>query len=123
MTIKEWLMYRAAQAAPEEACGFIMRDGSIIEIPNIASDPITSFQMDRRHLIEKVVGREDDIMAIWHTHPKGSRVPSYTDLKAISMGAIWPTWTYLIATKDDLSEFNTSYLAPQPNSFWSAYVR
>lgn len=41
-----WLLRRAAQAAPFEVCGFIMCDGSIIEIRNVAENPYHTFKPD-----------------------------------------------------------------------------
>ncbi|MCV7100167.1 hypothetical protein [Mycobacterium palustre] len=65
----DWLRFRAAQASPFEVCGFIMRDGSITEIRNVAENPYDTFTMDLRQISRHV--DVERIAAIWHTHPGG----------------------------------------------------
>lgn len=93
----DWLRLRAARASPFEVCGFIMHDGSIIEIRNVAENPYDTFMMDLRQ-----IGRNVDvekIAAIWHTHPGGDIRPSTADLKAIRLCE----WDYLIVTADEIA--------------------
>ncbi len=78
-----WLRARAADAHPFEVCGFIMRDGSIIEIRNVAENPYETFTMDSRQIKRKVDVTK--IAAMWHTHPGGDVRPSKADLKAIRL--------------------------------------
>lgn len=119
---KDWLMRRAQQAIPLEVCGFVMNDGEIVEIRNVANDPRHSFHMDRAQMIEKLSGREESIAGIWHTHPRGSTHPSGTDLKAISMGAIQPHWRYWIVTAEECFSLDTSLYAPCEPDFWGQFV-
>jgi len=115
-------MRRALQAAPYEACGFIMEDGDIIEIRNTSLAPMRAFKMDRQQLVEKVRDRVDFIQGIWHTHPKGTIHPSATDLDAIRMGAIQRNWDYYIVTKNDVHLYVTeNYAPPADSSFWSRF--
>lgn len=118
MIDKEWLQRRALQAAPLEACGFVMEDGDIIEIRNISLAPRRAFKMDRVQMTEKVKDRVDFIAGIWHTHPSGILHPSHEDLEAIRMGAILPHWDYYIVTKDDVQVYQTKQYAPVDNSHW-----
>lgn len=118
---KEWLMRRAAQAAPLEACGFIMEDGDIIEIRNVSLAPMRAFKMDKMQLVEKVRDRIDFIQGIWHTHPGGSIHPSQTDLDGITMGAIARHWDYYIVTANDVHLYVAEHYAPKEHSYWSRF--
>lgn len=119
---RDWLQRRAKQAAPYEACGFVMDDGELIEIRNVAPHPSTQFMMDRAQMVEKLSGREESIAGIWHTHPGGTHHPSGTDLKAMSLGAILPHWDYWIVTAEACSYYDTSLYAPREDAFWSQFV-
>ncbi len=106
-----WLRARAAEAHPLEACGFIMRDGSIIEIANIHENPYDNFSMDLRQIRRRV--NLNRVAAIWHTHPGGDIRPSEADLEAIRLCE----WGYLIVTADEVALYEA-----QENSFWNAFV-
>ena len=110
------------QAAPYEACGFIMCDGSIVEIRNVAVNPQRGFHMDYHDMVEKLSGREEFIAGIWHTHPRGTTTPSHTDLNAIKMGAVQSNWDYWIVTADGVHLYEALRFAPQDCAFWSGFV-
>lgn len=93
----DWLRRRAAQAAPFEVCGFIMYNGSIIEIRNVAENPYDNFTMDLGQISRNIDIAK--IAAIWHTHPGGDIRPSKADLKAIRLCE----WDYLIVTADEVA--------------------
>lgn len=101
-----WLRARAADAHPFEVCGFVMTDGDIIEIANVASDPLNTFRMDLRQIRRRV--NLNRIAAIWHTHPAGDIRPSEADLNAIRLCE----WGYLIVTSDEVALYEA-----QENSF------
>lgn len=115
-----WLRRRALQAQPYEACGFIMNDGTVVEIRNTFHDPMRGFLMCRNDLIEKVPNPEL-IHAIWHTHPKGSLRPSKTDIDSMFQGAIPAQWKYLIVTTIDIKEVDPKTFVPQEVSFWNEF--
>ena len=79
--------------------------------------------MDPIDVLNKL-GREwiSDIIAVWHTHPSGIIHPSKTDQNAIFDGSIIKDWTYIIATKDEVAQWDTKTLAAQDDSFWQAFV-
>ncbi|SKB62193.1 Mov34/MPN/PAD-1 family protein [Sphingopyxis flava] len=52
-----------------ERCGFIFRDGSIVEIDNVHSEPERGFRMDPKQILEHV--DNPDLVGTWHTHPGG----------------------------------------------------
>jgi len=120
---KEWLVRKAQQAAPFEACGFIMEDGDIIEIANVSLAPMRAFKMDRDEMFEKLCDRVDFIQGIWHTHPGGSCHPSETDLDGITLGAIARHWDYYIVTATDVHMYSAEHYAPKEHSYWSRFGR
>lgn len=103
---RKWLTRRAFQAAPHEACGFIMADGSIKEIRNVAVYPEKTFEMDRRQLAEI---NPNDVVALWHSHPGGSIYPSAIDQRNMAgLGEAYGNWAYLIVTKDQVAQYDTA---------------
>jgi proteasome lid subunit RPN8/RPN11 len=82
-----------------ERVGFILSDGNVIECPNIAPDPETSFKVD-----PKVVRLwANDAAATWHTHPGGSSNLSTDDLECfIGWG---PDMKHVIVGKDDMAVY------------------
>lgn len=117
----KWLVSKAISSESFEACGFILEDGTIIEMENISHTPTRSFKMDRNELAEKLYNKAEFITAIWHTHPRGTQHPSHTDLNAIKMGAIQRNWRYLIVTTAGVFEYDTGLYATQDNSFWGNF--
>lgn len=59
----------------EERCGFILKDGTQIEVPNVHSDPMNFFKIDQAE-IDKYIG---DIAIFWHSHPNNNLNLSLTD--------------------------------------------
>ena len=120
---RTWLQRRAIQAAPQEVCGFIMENGDIVEIRNVATNPHRAFRMDHKHMVEKLSGREDFIAGIWHTHPKGTTTPSHADLNAIKIGAVQRNWDYWIVTADSVTLVDSGRYMPQSDGFWETFAR
>lgn len=100
---RDWLLRRAIQGAPHEVCGFIMRDGSVVEIPNSAIDPHRDFAMAKHHLVDRVPN-PSDVVAIWHSHPNRNPKPSKNDIYAVKCQAVQQHWVYLIVTSDGVFE-------------------
>lgn len=48
-----------------ERCGFILKDGTIVEIKNVAPQPNEGYEMDPVEMLPHL----DDAVATWHTHP------------------------------------------------------
>jgi len=121
--ILKWLQHRALQAAPYEACGFILNDGQIIEVANVAQNPMAYFEMDGQDVAKRVTLEQiSRISAVWHTHPNGSTVPSHTDIEAMKCGAVQSHWLYFIATPSAVTQWEPKDYAPQDNSFWNAFT-
>lgn len=60
-----------------ERCGFILKDGSIVEVENIAANPSDAFRMSAKS-IEAYIAQAT---ATWHTHPGASRNLSVADYR------------------------------------------
>lgn len=104
-SIRIALQRRAFQAAPEEVCGFILKDGTVKEIRNIHHNPHKHFAMCPVQLREV---DPKDVVALWHSHPGGSPFPSAMDQKNMAdLGSTYGDWAYFIVTKDDVRQYNT----------------
>jgi len=56
---------RLALASPaSETCGFVLDDGSVLEVPNSAEDPVNEFAIDPAIYAE----HDQKISGIWHSH-------------------------------------------------------
>lgn len=73
-----------------ERGGFILRDGSLIELANISSDPVDNFEVDDFELLQHV---DKDIVALWHTHPSGGSNLSPDDWRVF---VDWPGIQHII---------------------------
>lgn len=75
-------------ARGREICGFLVRERQysslvIHPIPNV-SEKDSEFEMDRDALVEfyrQRIGARDDIIAMYHSHPKGATEPSLKDIE------------------------------------------
>lgn len=113
---RNWLMRRAFLAVPHEACGFVMKDGTVVEIPNASTDSHNSFAMRSDHLGQRVPNPAE-IEALWHTHPSGIHTPSAGDLDMLAICE----WRYIIVTKHRIAEYDPKTCAPKDDSFWTAF--
>ncbi|HEX9625864.1 MAG TPA: M67 family metallopeptidase [Acidiferrobacterales bacterium] len=93
-----------AQHAPrEEICGLIAgRDGHYLNaypVSNIAGDRGHRFEMDPRGQIDALRAmreRDEELMAIYHSHPDAPALPSLTDIAQHE----YPGLLYLIVSLD-----------------------
>lgn len=54
---------------PNERCGLVLKDGTIVEIENIAEEKTDGYEMNPVAVLPFL---EADLIAeTWHTHPKG----------------------------------------------------
>lgn len=119
--LRSWLMRRAIQGAPLEVCGFIMKDDSVIEIPNTSANPESGFLMSVHHL-STLITDPDDIVAIWHTHPNGTTHLSGEDIRSMVEGYIYPDWEYYTVTASVVTKWNVKEFLLQGDSFWKAFA-
>lgn len=86
----------------KERCGFILKDGSIVELDNIHPEPTEGFEIDPIEILRYV----DDLKAIWHTHPDSSSVLSGED--KLCMEA-WPDLEHFIVGEQDISSYTVKH--------------
>lgn len=94
---KATLLTEAAAAHPEEACGLLLGQGSVISqalpVRNVHGDPRSHFELDPAALIaahRAARAGGPAVLGYYHSHPTGSAAPSATDqASASSDGRIW----------------------------------
>lgn len=93
------IIEHAMARSPEEACGFVVarpgEDPSIICCMNIHPTPVTRFKIDDAEIHRALVQfGEENLLAIYHSHPATQPHPSGIDRS----GAHYPDAIYLIAS-------------------------
>jgi proteasome lid subunit RPN8/RPN11 len=90
--------YVVAQA-PLEACGVLAGKERLVEailpVRNAAASPVR-YQMDPKAQLRAFAQIEDagqELLAIFHSHPKGSSVPSPTDIKEAAYAVVYVIWS------------------------------
>lgn len=82
-----------------EYCGVILKDLSIVQLPNLSPTPTESFEMD----VEQVLAL--DPIATWHTHPRtGPNLSAPDYLLYLQHPKLWhyivgctgETWCYFV---------------------------
>lgn len=70
--------------APEEGCGFLLRNGNFVGVENISDDPENCFEIDPLDWMRV------DAAAVVHSHPDGSQFLSTADREnQIETGLAW----------------------------------
>ena len=77
----------AREAQPNECCGVILGTKLVVEqivqVPNIADDPLHHFQMDNQALVKVLYQAEHaqlEVVGFYHSHPRTDPIPSPTDV-------------------------------------------
>ena len=108
--IRDWILERAREGAPEEICGVFGGDfdpegrsrvRSQYPATNVAETPRTQYRIDpeeQLELFERLESRGEEIVGFYHSHPRGPPRPSATDRAQ----ATWPDRSYLIASLEPL---------------------
>lgn len=81
---------------PEEACGFVLGDGTIVACTNTAEDPQHDFLIDPVEA-ERWWGT-GDVVAVWHSHCFDPAVPSERDEELAVAGL--EHWVYSVLDED-----------------------
>jgi len=71
------------QGQVEERCGLILKDGTVVEITNIAEDTRIGYRMDPSEVLPYV----EELAGTWHTHPDTDPNLSGEDYSGFLM---WP---------------------------------
>ncbi|MDR3436441.1 hypothetical protein [Telmatospirillum sp.] len=80
----------------EERCGFILPDGSLVEVKNLAKDREKEFRMDPATVVEY----EDKVWGSFHTHPNTTSNLSGDDFVAFTN---YPSMHHVIIGTDGVS--------------------
>ena len=82
------LLHCAQAAQDEEVCGFVSKsaEGQFHSYPvdNVADQPSRRFLMDPEKQIEAIKSmraKQEDLFAIYHSHPTAPAIPSATDIE------------------------------------------
>jgi len=71
----------ARSAAPHEACGLILGAGhqvdQVVPAKNITTDPMHHFRVDDALVVQHF----NQIIGVYHSHPRSAPVPSSTDIQ------------------------------------------
>ena len=98
--LQDSIIRKAVEFADVEICGVVLKDNSIVYIPNVHPEPENFFQMsDESWLTLRDNHGVSGIKGIFHSHPSQGSFPSVTDQEALSAGSyLLPGWKYWIVT-------------------------
>lgn len=98
-SVLEGMLAHCRGEAPREACGLLGGRGtiatSLYPVANVANRPEVEFSMDpagQLAAFKAIDARGEEIVAIYHSHPRTSPVPSRLDIER----AYYPELFYLI---------------------------
>lgn len=86
----------------KERVGFILKDGSIVEVDNIAPEPTKGFDVRA----EDIIRYHEEVAATWHTHPGGSNNLSPGDA---DMFREWSGLTHYIIGENGVASYRVRY--------------
>lgn len=85
-----------------ERCGFILDDGSVVEVDNVASDPNLGFDIE----VEDLLTFEHRAVASWHTHPGSDSNLSEADASGFLN---WPSLQHYIIGSDGIRCYHVEH--------------
>ena len=94
MTLLHQLLLKKSPDRTGEQCGLVMKNGEILELPNIHPKPLDAFRIDPT----QVVLHYKDAVATWHTH-LGPAMLSGADY---AMFLNWPDLLHYIVGDDEV---------------------
>lgn len=103
LTYAQWDLMRryVAGQAPLEACGLLAGKNGVVDdvlpVKNAAASPVR-FRMEPRaqlRAFDQIETAGQEILAIFHSHPKGSSTPSPTDIKEAAYPVVHIIWSPL----------------------------
>lgn len=74
-----------------ERCGLVLKDGTVVELENVADDPVNSYEMAGESVLPFM--EKDLVVSTWHTHPKADPNLSGEDYAGF-LG--WPDLSHII---------------------------
>ena len=100
LTFSQWDAMRRHVVAqvPFEACGLLSgingSVGDVLPVTNVARSPVR-FRMEPRgqfRAFAQIESSGQEILAIFHSHPNGSPIPSPTDIKEAAYPVVHIIW-------------------------------
>jgi len=98
-TIIDDMIAHAKKGKPEEICGILSGHGNVVtrayRAQNVAEEPIVTYNFlpqDQYRIFKDIDEREEEMVAIYHSHPASPAYPSATDLRL----AFYPEASYII---------------------------
>lgn len=82
----------------KERVGFVLKNGCIIELENICSDPENGFEIKGEDLLRHY----ESVASTWHTHPGETSNLSTGDMQSFLS---YPEWTHYIIGTDGVSTY------------------
>lgn len=100
--VRDELLAHARAGAPEEVVGVLAGpdDETVTRVDraaNVAADPRTHYELDpveQVEILDAVDAAGETVVGFYHSHPRGSPVPSAIDERLAS----WPGYVYLIVS-------------------------
>jgi len=93
------MIAHAREGKPEEICGILSGQGNRVHrsyrAENMAEQPIVTYNIapkDQYRIFRDIDTREEELLAIYHSHPASPAYPSATDLRL----AFYPDAVYII---------------------------
>lgn len=74
-----------------ERCGLILKDGTVVELENVAEDPLASFEMAPESVLPFL--QSGEAVSTWHTHPHSDPNLSGEDYSCF---LAWPDLSHII---------------------------
>lgn len=87
-----------------ERCGLVMKDGTVIELENIAPEPEIGFEMNPEAVLPLL--QTGEVEATWHTHPKHDPILSGEDYNFFTA---WPDLAHIIIGRKGRKKLMTRY--------------
>lgn len=93
LDIASELMDKLTEEGTAEKCGLVLATGRIVEVSNVAEDPVTGFKMNAVEVLNFLQKKRAKPIATWHTHPGGDPNLSEKDYAGFLQ---WPDWDHYI---------------------------
>ena len=121
--IKQEIIEEGLKAYPKECCGFLLDIGGaykLYPVPNDAGDwGEDFFIMDASHWVEAELAG-DEVIAIYHTHPVSSSIPSAPDKEACKRSGV--PWVVCSPKQSDFSVIYPDDIEPNTDILGRSFV-
>jgi proteasome lid subunit RPN8/RPN11 len=87
------LLPMLTQEGMPERCGLVLKTGRVVEVSNVAENPVTGFRMNPSEVLKFLTKKRAVPVATWHTHPGSDPNLSELDYEGFLR---WPEWIHYI---------------------------